>query len=181
MAGATNSGSTCPAITACGGDLVGDWTVQQLCLTTTTMDAVAQSCPGATFSLSPITATGTISFRADSTMSASAVVSLQEFVRFPASCYTEAECTAYGAAASAATTITDSPCKYDVATGCSCTLTSTQPTMSSGSYQVQGNNVTITSSASSKPELDSFCVSGNTLSIFQVTASGTSSSMILTR
>jgi hypothetical protein len=53
--------------------------------------------------------------------------------------------------------------------------------MSSGTYQVQGTNVTITNGTSGKAETDSFCVSGNTLSLYQVTANGATASMTLVK
>ncbi|HEX2674827.1 MAG TPA: hypothetical protein VHM25_28320, partial [Polyangiaceae bacterium] len=73
-------------MTPCGGDLVGEWTLKELCFDIATPSALVALCPDATFDVSPATATGTISFKADGTMSSSAAVSFQEFIRFPTSC-----------------------------------------------------------------------------------------------
>jgi hypothetical protein len=51
--------------------------------------------------------------------------------------------------------------------------------MGSGTYQVDGTNVTLTSTGSNKPELDSFCVSGDTATFSQTTAGGISSTLVL--
>jgi hypothetical protein len=179
-AGAPNGGSTCPTVTACGGDLVGDWTIQQTCLTAATK-ALEAICAGASFTIEKLTATGTSSFKADGSMVSSALISFTETVHFPASCYTEADCTTYAASLSAAPTVTNAHCQYDVGTGCSCSANSTQLSMSSGTYRVQGSNVTITDKASGKMGVDSFCVSGNTLSLYQASADGISTTMILTK
>ncbi|HEY0466848.1 MAG TPA: hypothetical protein VGC79_21730, partial [Polyangiaceae bacterium] len=97
-------------------------------------------------------------------------------------CYTEAQCTALTVALASEPTVTNEKCEYDAVIGCSCTLTSTQPSMSSGTYQVQGTNVTLTpSDPNNKPSVSSFCVSGNTASLFQLNANGASSTLILTK
>jgi len=178
-AGAADNGSACPTVTPCGGDLVGDWTIKETCLSGATK-ALEAICPGASFTVLQPTATGTASFRADNTLVSSAIVSFVETIHFPASCYTETDCTIYAAALSAAPTVTNAQCTYDVVTGCSCSANSTQAPMGSGTYQVQGTNVTITD-ASGKVGVDSFCVSGNTLSLQGVDASGISTTMILTK
>lgn len=181
VAGTSNSGAACAAISACGGDLVGTWTIQHVCLMSSMMLALSDGCAGATVNLSPVTATGTISFKADNTMASSGVISFQESANFPTSCYTEAECTAFAAALSTEDTISNADCSYDASTGCSCTLTSTQPSMSTGTYQVQGTNVNIMTVGSSKVGVDAFCVSGNTLSLYQANPNGVSASMVLTK
>jgi len=179
-AGAANSGSACPAVTPCGGDPVGDWAIKQMCIGTA-MAAASAACPGATQTLSPITATGTLSFTADGNTTSSAVISFTETAQLPASCYTEANCTTLLAALSADSTVTNAQCNYDADTGCTCSLASTQPTMSSGTYQVQGTTLSITSATNGKTENDGFCVSGNTLTLINVNASGLASTAILTK
>lgn len=162
--------------------MLGDWTIKEMCLSTDSgSDALSAVCPGASISLSPFNATGTVSFKADNTMTSSGVVSFQEFVHFPSTCFTQAQCTAYESQVAAVASITESHCSYDSATGCACTVSSSQSVMSSGTYQVEGSNLTVTSDTNSTPEVDSFCVAGNTLSIYGTSSSGVASAIVLTR
>ena len=181
VAGASNGGSTCAAITPCGGDLVGTWMIQDVCLSATALDTGSAACSGATFNLTPFSATGSISFKADNTMVSSAVISFHETVNYPPSCYTEAQCTAFVDLLSTQASVSNAHCSYDAGTGCSCSLDSTQPSMSSGTYQIQGSNVTIMTTGSDKVGVDEFCVSGDTLRLFQRNSNGLAASMILTR
>ena len=179
-AGAANSTSTCPVVTPCGGNLVGDWAIKQECVELG-VDAPPGLCAGTTIGVSDLTAVGTVSFKADNTMSTSGTFSFTETIRFPGSCFTADQCTAYAAALSAQASVMNPHCAYAAATGCSCTMTASQVAMSSGTYQVQGSTLTITSTAAAQPEVDSFCVAGNTLSILQSNADGTSATLILTK
>jgi hypothetical protein len=167
-------------LTPCGGDLVGEWTIKQACISLPA-DAFAAACPGTKVTLSPLTATGTLSIRSDNTTSSSGVISFTEHIQFPASCFTQAQCTTL-VSAFTDPTISDAQCEYDAGTGCSCSLISNQPSMSSGTYQVEGTNVTFTSSAAgAQPSVSSFCVSGNTATLHQANANGSSSTLVLTK
>ncbi|HKO50168.1 MAG TPA: hypothetical protein VJV79_20700 [Polyangiaceae bacterium] len=179
-AGAPSSASACPVVTPCGGDPVGDWTVKQQCVTTP-MDSLASFCDGASLTISPLTVSGTVSFKADKTISSSGVISFTESVVFPASCVAEMECTDLETALVATANVTSGQCDYDAVTGCSCQLAFSQNTMSSGTYEVQGTNLSVTTATSAQPQVDSFCVSGNTLSIYQSNVNGTSATLILTK
>ena len=179
--GASNGSAECPAFTPCGGNLLGEWSIKQACISLAP-NALSSLCPEAKLTLSPLTATGTVSFKADNTMVSSGVISFTESIQLPRSCSTEAQCTSVVTAAAADPTISNAKCDYDAIAGCSCSFTSTQPTMSSGTYEVQGNNVTFTSSApNAQPAVNSFCVSGNTASLRQVNGTGSSSTLILTK
>ena len=178
--GSTNNGS-CPALTPCGGDLLGDWTVKEMCIDIAPPAALVALCPEVVFTVSPVTATGTISFKADNTMTSSANISIHEAIQFPGSCLTEAECTSFGTQLATAAGVTDGQCSHDASTGCSCSLNATQPSMSSGTYEVQGNYVTITNTASGMTETDSFCVSGNTVRVHGPSNNGNSANLLLTR
>ena len=139
-------------------------------------------------SISPLAVTGTVSFHADGSFTSSANISFVETLQLPTSCYTEAQCTAFPAnlSSSTPTGITSAQCSYDASTGCSCSINYDQGnSMGSGTYAVQGTNVTITNTdptnGTNTPEVDSFCVSGNTATIFSVNASGSTATVVLTR
>jgi hypothetical protein len=177
----SSNGDACPMVTPCGGDLVGDWHIKQMCLGAL-MAGTTVSCPGSTVNLSQLMASGTISFRADHTMNSSAALSFTESAQLPPSCYSEAQCTALAANLASSATVTNSHCAYDSVSGCSCSLISTQATtMSNGSYEVQGSNVNLTDSKSGKTTVNTFCVSGNTASLFERDANGASGTIILVR
>jgi hypothetical protein len=175
----------CPTVTPCGGDVVGDWTLQQECIDFAP-DAIAGLCPGATLGVSDLTVTGTVSFKADNTLTSSSNLSFRESVRFPTTCLNESQCAAYATALSATVSadsrIMGPHCAFDAATGCSCTMSASQSAMGSGTYQVQGTTLTITNASSAQPDVDGFCVAGNTLSIHQLNANGVSGgTLILTK
>ncbi|MEI9952246.1 MAG: hypothetical protein WDO74_25475 [Pseudomonadota bacterium] len=180
-AGAPNRLSACPTVTPCGGNLVGDWTIQQECIALPT-DSV-EWCAGATFALSPVTATGSVSFKADHSMTSSGTVSWSESVRLPPSCYTEDLCSELGPRMSKEPSVTNAQCGYDAVTGCSCSLTYSMTSMGSGTYQVQGNNVTFASDSNpdGEPEDYAFCVSDNTASFYHDSDIGLSATLILTK
>lgn len=169
----------CPAVTPCGGDLVGEWSIKQMCLDEL-MTSIAGACPGTKITLSQVMGSGSISFKADKTMSSSAVITFNESVQLPTSCYSEAQCTNVAAVLAADASVMNSHCGYDAVNGCSCTLTARQTSMGDGTYEVQGTNVNLTNASTGKTEVDSFCVSGNTASLFQHNDDG-SGTIILTR
>ncbi len=177
-AGAGNAANSCPAFSACGGDLVGTWTIQQYCVNVP-MDAISALCPGASIGLSTLDVSGTMTFGADNTVTSAGSVSFAENVKFPASCMTSAECTEYKAQLVAQGE--DAQCSYDAAAGCSCAVNLSENPMASGTYQVQGSQLTVTDSSSSDaPEVDSFCVSGNTATLYQE-SNGVVGTMVMTR
>jgi len=180
-AGAGNSGSACPQVPPCGGDLLGDWTIVQACIDVPS-DLFSDICAGSTVKVSSFTATGTVSFKADKTTVSSGVISFVQTTQLPASCVSEAQCAASGAAFANDPRYSNGQCQYDASTGCLCTVTSTQTPMNSGTYEVQGTDV-ILSSSNGKMSVDSFCVSGNTLSLYETNANanGATSTLTLTR
>lgn len=169
--GGSSSSGSCRATSACGGNVVGDWKIQEMCVESELSQALATSCPDASLRVTVSSATGTISFKADNTMSSTAVISVDEAIHFPATCATVDQCTAFESQLASTAGVMNSHCNYSEANGCSCSLSSTQPTMSAGTYQVQGSNLSITNAASGNTEVDSFCVSGNTMTVFQNSAS----------
>jgi len=160
--------------------VVGDWKIKDMCLDIS-ITTMLQSCPSATFRLSPLTTTGTVSFKADHTMSSSAVISFQEFIQIPATCLEESDCTLLRDSFLNVTAVTDAQCNWDASTGCACTVSTSQSVMNNGTYQVQGNNLSTTSGVTGAAETDTFCVSANTLSIYGVSSSGSASTAVFTR
>lgn len=185
-AGANSAGAggavvqACEAIAPCGGDLVGTWQVQKYCSPTAQPSANSSGlCAGSSIEISPAMLTGTITFNADKTMSSAVALTFDESAKFPPSCYTEAQCADFATSLASEANVTDAKCSYAAASGCSCSLHYGGPQTSSGTYEVSGNRVTISNGNSTKPEVDEFCVSGNTASV-QSTAAARST-MILAK
>jgi len=179
--GTTSTDSTCPTFTPCGGDLLGDWTIKEVCIKSPSK-GLNGVCPGMTLSVGAITATGTLSFRADHTETGSATISYPASVHIPADCYTESNCTLYETVLKAGDGVSTASCSWDTATGCSCTMNVNQAlSMGSGTYEVQGTNAIFTSADSAEPSVSSFCVSGNTLQMYSASDNGVTSSLTLTR
>jgi hypothetical protein len=86
-----NSSGTCAAITPCGGNLVGTWQVKDTCLAgMLTIDG----CPTAKTTFDNVKASGTMTFNADLTGSASITLTGGVTVGLPASCTAGVSCAA---------------------------------------------------------------------------------------
>ena len=145
------------------------------------MNPLAAVCADATLTIHDIKATGTVSFKADNTMTSSGAVSFVETVAVPASCIDQEQCALLEGNFTVSPGFTSAKCDYDTATGCLCNVNLSQTVMNSGTYEVQGNNLITTSAAASQPGTASFCVSGDTLSIYQTDPNGLGSTLILTK
>jgi len=167
-AGSTGSGGTggqvsCPFVagpscpfTACGGDLVGTWTVDSACHAPGGLEEVALlGCDDARISRSTIVASGTWTFGADMTYTRS--VSQQETLEFtePLSCDSSATACSNVSVRDYAATCTGTGC-------CSCTQVRPNRTSTdSGTYAVSGSTVTLTIGGTRLPY--QYCVGGNTV------------------
>lgn len=169
IAGAGHSGAACATNPFCGGDLVGDWVVKQVCLEIG-IASVESICGLATVNLTPLMAKGTVSFKADQTVAWSDVFSYKEDISIPAVCgiaSSATSCATFATELSAGDGVSDSQCSYDAVTGCSCSLTRTESPMSSGTYELhQVSSVWVTTSPA-YTEADDYCVAGNTLTLRQ--------------
>ena len=180
QAGAPVVTGACKPVAACGGNIVGTWSVSQLCAAdlVPTTDA---SCPNSTATISGVTESGTYTFNADNTTVDNVHATFTETANFPSSCFTEVQCTQLQSAFSAEPDLSSASCMYATATGCSCVLAVDTQSTAMGTYQVSGGTLTIVASAGATPETDTFCVSGNTLTIQNINANGGVSTITLTK
>ena len=180
-AGIDAGSAACPAPAPCGGDLVGDWDIKSECFKFSEQTG-SEICDGAAIGIATLSVSGTVSFKADHTMTSTAVGTFRETVTLPASCTTADDCSGLQESLGENPSVTQAQCAYDAVTGCACSATFTSNTMSSGTYQVQGTQVTITNADPSiEPAVDGFCVSGNTLSVTSVNDGGATATLTLTR
>jgi hypothetical protein len=85
--GCGSSGGTCSNTAACGGAVVGTWTITSSCVSESASMLDGQ-CPTATASGSNLTITGNITYNADGTYSSTTTASGSVNVNLPASCLT---------------------------------------------------------------------------------------------
>jgi hypothetical protein len=162
-----SSGATCEAVTACGGDLTGDWKVIAVCVDQTSLDAQAkQICDSASVALVSPKVTGSIAYKADKTFTqtASTADATAEFT-LAASCLKQGSATftcdevqaeLNPDAAAPATT-----CVAASGGGCKCSAKVHESSMSSGTYALSGTSVTLT--AGTDIEKQDYCVKGDKL------------------
>jgi len=85
--GCGSSGGTCSNTAACGGAVVGTWTITSSCVSESASMLDSQ-CPTATASGSNLTISGSITYNADGTYSSTSTVSGSVSVTLPPSCLT---------------------------------------------------------------------------------------------
>src|SRR3954453_2093346 len=83
-----DGGGSCDSVAACGGDIVGDWTITDSCFSLTGPAPTDGFCPPATLDSGGLKVSGTASYRADLTYSATLTFSGSLAVVLPPSCLT---------------------------------------------------------------------------------------------
>ncbi len=159
-----NGGSAqCTAVTGCGGDITGTWTIASVCLNEPD-STLTETCGAVNMHIGSATATGTLTFNADGTQSQNFTAVIEDTLIFPTSCVANATvCTQSEAAVNAQAGASDGHCTFSSA-GCTCTFKVTQTNTDGGNYQVSGTSVTFQNTGED-PETDPYCVSGNKLSL----------------
>ena len=153
-------GSTGPvdcSFTACGGSLVGKWTINAGCVDDPNSD-VGNGCPTATID-AQTDLSGSVDFGADGTFTVDLTQSGSISAKIPTSCLNGQTCDAW-ASSNKATCTTDSA-------GCDCTGTiDTKHSADGGTYAASGNSFATTSTGDTSPgAANEYCVSGNTLKV----------------
>jgi hypothetical protein len=165
-----NVSTSCPAFTACGGDLTGTWKIASVCskgASTPTSTCSAQSTPtNARYD-------GTFTFEIGGTYQQSISVRGSTKLTYSASCFTssaftcEALDTELKSAEAAAVGFTGS-CASSSDGSCVCNETMDMTFAEAGNYTVSGSSVTLTATTSSPGdgggEFD-YCVQGNNLTL----------------
>ena len=156
----------CVVVSACGGDIVGTWTVVAVC---SSGSASEMGCTGLSSHLDSLTGKGTIAFNADMTYSASLDISESLTIVFPAACVpASTSCTDLAQSFSGSPQpVTVSGACSSSNHGCTCSLDlQYRPNDSAGTYVVSGSTLTTTpSSAGADISIlgNGFCVRGSTL------------------
>jgi hypothetical protein len=145
------------SFTACGGSLVGKWTINAGCVDDPDSDTL-DGCPTATIDAST-DLSGSVDFGADGTFSVDLTQSGSISAKIPTSCLNGSTCDSF-ASSNKATCTTDSA-------GCDCTgMIDTKHSSDGGTYTSSGNSFATTSTGDSSPGTpNEYCVSGNTLKV----------------
>lgn len=154
------------SFSACGGDLVGDWTITSACLHSNPTDNPFQDvCPAATFDTS-LDAMGTATFGADGSYSSSVGGSTAVAVDFPGSCLADAMLSSCADLAMQLDDMGGVTCTGDASTSCTCDGTLSNPVddVHSGTFTADGNQFT-TMEAGKMPESSDYCVTGDILKV----------------
>jgi hypothetical protein len=182
------SGSGSCGTAACGGNVVGTWTIRDLC--DMTAPAMA-SDGGASCSFQPnlnsLKEMGTITFNSDLTYMSNLTPSGSLTEVIPTSCLGAVTCDQLNTSAmSAVTSGTYSSASCTTVTaGCSCQFQyASKAVAQTGTYTTSGSSLVVKSSSSATGETDSYCVQGSTLTISSTTSTGmtgVSASLVLTK
>lgn len=167
--GCGGSGGSCGNAPACGGSIVGTWTISSACLTAEASFVTSQ-CAAGTLTSSSLTETGTIIYNSDGTYSSSGTAN--GYLKFdaPQSCLmsdggTPPTCQQLNQMLQATASLT--PGMSETCTGssvCHCTLTITNQARSdTGTYTTTATGLlTLTPMNGTASQID-YCVQGHTL------------------
>jgi hypothetical protein len=145
------------SFTACGGSMVGKWTINAGCIDDPSSDVVS-GCPTATID-AQTDLSGSVNFGADGTFSVDLTQSGSISAMIPTSCLNGQTCDAWA-------TSNKAMCSTGSA-ACDCTGTiDTKHSSDSGTYTTSGNSFATTSTGDTSPGTpNEYCVSGNTMKV----------------
>jgi hypothetical protein len=155
------SGSACSAFTPCGGSVVGTWNVKDYCVQG---KVAVDGCPTAAFTFENVGATGTMTFNADMTGTATIAVTGGMKLTLPQTCTMGATCAAVDTALKDDLAMdAQAPFSSVVCTGaadCTCIYTfKSESSTDGGSYSTSGSILT------QGTDQSDYCVSGSELRI----------------
>ena len=169
--GSGDSGGTCGNTPACGGDIVGTWTIASSCVTPgPSMPAVCQG----TNDIANIKITGTITYNADMTYTGNSLVSGSETVMLPLSCLTSsnapATCDQLGQLYMKDPTNQSATCSGSSI--CTCKIVISETSMTTGTYATTAAGLLADTPTGESPSQTDYCVKGKTLTLSPHAAAG---------
>lgn len=163
--GCGSSGGTCGNTAACGGDIVGTWTITSSCVSASA-SMVDSSCPTAPGTSSNVTITGSITYNADGSYTSTSTIGGTVQVYLPQSCLTSSGVTITCDQVNQAFQSDPTPgltLNCTGSSGCTCTETiSDQSSTETGTYTTAAGVVTQTATGGTASETD-YCVKGTTM------------------
>jgi hypothetical protein len=159
--GVSRSNSTCQTAPACGGDVVGSWSIASTCLTVDVSSFTAD-CPSASAFANGYQIAGMITYDANMTFTLMSTLTGSVVARYPARCLTPPDgvavtCDTLGPALLAGGKYASVDCLPD-ADGCDCTFGMTPQTFTgTGTYSIAAGNV-LTAGVADESD---YCVKGD--------------------
>lgn len=167
---------SCGKVGACGGDVVGNYTISAGCVNTAALNMqIIDGCAGAKINSYSTSVSGSGSFNANLTYSVTETVTLSASETLPASCLTQDGLTLTCAQVDALlqSAILQDPTVFKSAhctgsSSCTCTFTLAPQTMTeTGTYTTAGTTITMLPTTG-VPKSNEYCVKDNDLHLMQV-------------
>jgi hypothetical protein len=166
LAGCGGSGGTCGNTAACGGDLVGAWTITSTCVSGS---AASTSCPTETVDTTNLKFAGTLTYNADMTYTENGALTGSEIVVLPLSCVTLPNAATATTCEQLGTTLMATPNQSITCIGssvCTCKVVfSNQTFKTTGTYTMTAAGVLSETPMSGLPSQFDYCVKGKTLTL----------------
>jgi hypothetical protein len=165
-AGCSSSGGTCSNAPACGGSVVGTWTITSSCVSANASMLDSQ-CPTETANSSGLNVTGTVTYNADGTYTSTSTLSGTISVNLPQSCLTTNGVTVTCDQLNQVFQSNPTPgltLSCTGSTGCTCTETlANQTSNETGTYTTTAAGLLTETPAGGTASLNDYCVKGTTM------------------
>jgi hypothetical protein len=152
----------CSGFQACGGDLVGQWDIESICVFARTQQ-LAPECPQATLTYSEVSASGEVTFDESGGYAPEELLEASARVSMPSACTAQGSCDAFARAVEADAAMDGAELSVTCVTSgdtCHCEIEMRCRRQVPGSYEVSGNILFIDSH-----EAQEYCVTGDTLRV----------------
>ena len=164
--GCGSSGGTCSNAAACGGSIVGTWTITSSCVSESGSMFDSQ-CPSATVRSSGLTITGSVTYNADGTYSSTSTLNGSLYVTLPPSCLTSNGVTLTCDQLNQVVQSNPTPGLTLNCTGsssCACTETiADQPSNATGTYTTTAAGLLTDTPSGGTADQTDYCVKGTTM------------------
>jgi hypothetical protein len=162
-----DAGAVDCSFASCGGDVVGTWDIQGVCVTLGEENPFEQSCPTATIEL-VVDGNGTVTFNADLTYSVTINLTGDMTIVFPAACVT-------GAPSCDGLLGDEFTCTGSPSSGCTCVQALNQVNENGGTYATAGSQITFHNTGDPEPQAPSdYCVADTQLKVSRTEPNGNS-------
>lgn len=169
------TGGVCPAITPCGGSLVGAWEITTFCQAKPTK-AVTVDCGDGTFNAARAVfdLTGTLTVGADNAYTFVRTIHVDRLSNSAPACIVRTNqvkdpkitmCSDLVADLNKEFGVTTTTCAGTVTAGCTCYSPTPMPATETGTIAVEGTSLVATKTGAQPGAADSFCVKGNILTV----------------
>jgi hypothetical protein len=181
--GSDGGGATCGAVAACGGAVVGTWTITDQCVIVS--GDLSNVCAGATASIAGLFS-GTLTFNANLTYTQTGSQGGTVHYHFPTTCFPTQTCSqvqsavvAANASAGMGLTFQSVSCAAETG-GCACdAIIANSPANETGTYVASGGTLTTTHDGTADDA--QYCVNGNTMHQMAPASQQATGAIILTK